>query len=1426
MALRIHHSTGSETSREETRDFTRPHSTRLMPGGGGTSLPNIDWRHLPMGIAGVTASGVVSHIGRNLVANHYLLANHGIARGLSLIRGKQVEAAIRGLSFRQRLVVSFAAAAFFYGAHKLWNVFVQGEEWGSLGSNLEDFLYTWGMFGFNARFMGRFGSIAQGAGLSPQDTPFKGAMLAAEYASFWAWEVIEGGTRTLTRQIVHGRFEGDALITGARMTCSTKAMVERAAFLAGLKAAHPIAHPIQEGLGERLVDLQLGGAVQQVPWGRLATVGAAAVVAASLGPEGSTLLALPAGLAALELSMRTQLTQSLSMTSLDKTARRVYAAAEKRRYQKHGLDFEYAVVTREEIPYLLEIGSAGLCIGSRDPVSGEMRIHRFVMEEFIRDPRITAEERAKIVELIAVHEYGESIFENHDRASLLEFAVAEREGFLERYLEIMSTCYNLKFRDISLRQMKEVLREVGAEMGIEVKGNGNGGETAEVGAPEEVPSSVAEATRLADSFRWPPELLERYRESLSRTEEEEREKVEDWARYVIVSEQVAAALHRASAEAVAAAERVVAEGSPGEAALSEAEISFYEALRPLYEEVSSDTLPRKFFCQSVVEEHLTTARDELRDGLRSAVPTAESVIDQLALLTRALDTHFRILEGQARWLEEADIRRPERPAEPQTAEEAERRFWQEQQNDYLRGQRLYDRVFRGVLARVESGVASGEFRDHAAGFEKLRPIAEAIKRVRNKLDWRLRELAEGNQWQMEMEAPDPVLLARLKLLSWRLEATARVALAEFLRGAEPTPAEDPILQAMVDERIQGDWDRKVRAWLTLHKRLQGEEPNAPTIELAEMRKVTRAESTDVSFEKEVEAALDRRLATEFEKSSDPVLKSVIAAEARRRLSLEFYGGKLPEQGLVELGKAKGYPEDLLVSVVVDHWRQSPPVPLFTNPLIPYLMKKYGLRVDDIVSVADWVFLATLEKKCGEVPEAWQAVERAPEFFRISERDAAQEMASREASARLTQRLECEVPLPAEFHYNSTELSQLGLRVRRKGPAEVRREIEASFADRGLPVAEMGVDFERGWAYLERLGETSKWAAGYLSHPDLLVGRLHEEAARDLLALSAVSRSAPGPEDPYFDRICEGLDAIRRGRHASFPSTPPVRLIIDRLAQASGARWWDVLKNYIELRSKAREESYELKLVEGPALDVFVTCDDPELAGPAREYRRRIRTGIDRYGSLGTEERLEILAEVRAGNCSRWEQLRDHYNHILSNLYWSSQYPPKTRVEVLSQVEEELRMAPGGTASPYLRDAHNAHYELWCRATQELNGVLAVWVKSSRKDREGIAEAMERVRSWSETLRSSERHVPGARFLELAAIWLYGGIFQGASYPNWEAASSVLPPSLSMSPADLARILTQPSGPQGQYGDAGDALRWEVGVVRRHVEDKLRRRPPE
>ena len=158
----------------------------------------------------------------------------------------------------------------------------------------------------------------------------------------------------------------------------------------------------------------------------------------------------------LSLSMKLQLKHRLTLTermSLDlylemqDFLRALYDKAKKERYDKHGLEFEYAVISRKQLPKkMLEFGPGFAAIGYDDrdsPISQDGGSPmRFLVADYLED----FPEGYK--ELVVVHEYGESLSIGHKEASLLEWSVAKDEGTLKPYLEWIERNFPCKAADL------------------------------------------------------------------------------------------------------------------------------------------------------------------------------------------------------------------------------------------------------------------------------------------------------------------------------------------------------------------------------------------------------------------------------------------------------------------------------------------------------------------------------------------------------------------------------------------------------------------------------------------------------------------------------------------------------------------------------------------------------------------------------------------------------------------------------------------------------------------------------------------------------------------------------------------------------------------------------------------------------------------
>ncbi len=318
---------------------------------------------------------------------------------------------------------------------------------------------------------------------------------------------------------------------------------------------------------------------------------------------------------------------------------RTYARADQRNYNKHGLNFTYAVVKREDFPYMLALGTPGLQVTVMR--QGEAVPLLFVMEDFFA--RVPLELRSTLIEFIAVHEYGEAVFGDHHQASLLEFAIAQREGVLEKYLKFLSQKSLLKFRDIAVNRMiPELLRE-----GEEVE-QGGAAELAEVRLGES--SSADQAAVYRDGFSWPPNLYSLYSQPDREDQYIARDKMEEWAARVTVNEQVRDHLELAASQALEAGRTMLASEGQGPQVLRRVFSAFYQTLLPLARELDNETLRADYIDAPRAAAVLQDAYQQIQNGLQNA--HLALLLDTDPFFKRSFRDHLVIAATHAEWITE------------------------------------------------------------------------------------------------------------------------------------------------------------------------------------------------------------------------------------------------------------------------------------------------------------------------------------------------------------------------------------------------------------------------------------------------------------------------------------------------------------------------------------------------------------------------------------------------------------------------------------------------------------------------------------------------------------------------------------------------------------------------------------------------------
>ena len=172
-----------------------------------------------------------------------------------------------------------------------------------------------------------------------------------------------------------------------------------------------------------------------------------------------------------------------------------------RRYEKHGMTFEYALVAAKDVPAVVQAsgdfafshclfsGWDALFFGTQYALARGSWLLFVVHDHYPDMPE-------RFIEYAAVHERGEQVtLGNHNLASKLEFAIARKEGKLVEYMAWLEEQCPGKFADVFSNQISLELPD-----------------EEEFQAVLETFSSSEEATRtrqMIEDFEWPYRLLQK-----------------------------------------------------------------------------------------------------------------------------------------------------------------------------------------------------------------------------------------------------------------------------------------------------------------------------------------------------------------------------------------------------------------------------------------------------------------------------------------------------------------------------------------------------------------------------------------------------------------------------------------------------------------------------------------------------------------------------------------------------------------------------------------------------------------------------------------------------------------------------------------------------------------------------------------------------
>lgn len=164
-----------------------------------------------------------------------------------------------------------------------------------------------------------------------------------------------------------------------------------------------------------------------------------------------------------------------------------------RTYKKHGLNFQYAVLTHDDYKKHDKFGQVfKLCGGGM--VSYDNKTNSYLI--FVDGDMLSEE----FIEYAAVHEKGETLFNDHIKATMLEFAVSDKDKKFTDYLNWLRAHYPSKFSSI-FTYIEGLENFIPSENRISPK--------EATGPPVEEPEreNYKIAKKITDSFKWPIDAL-------------------------------------------------------------------------------------------------------------------------------------------------------------------------------------------------------------------------------------------------------------------------------------------------------------------------------------------------------------------------------------------------------------------------------------------------------------------------------------------------------------------------------------------------------------------------------------------------------------------------------------------------------------------------------------------------------------------------------------------------------------------------------------------------------------------------------------------------------------------------------------------------------------------------------------------------------
>lgn len=946
----------------------------------------------------------------------------------------------------------------------------------------------------------------------------------------------------------------------------------------------------------------------------------------------------------------------------------IYAQAQKKTYNKHGMQFEYACVKRSEVPLIVAMGSAGMRWG--DMI--------FVVEDYFPDSGTRPGFREQFNELVAVHEFGERLWSNHHQASMLEFAIAQKEGILEEYLDFLKGRYLLKFRDVVYERM---LPELCEKLGLKEDEH----LPADVSDVDEDNTHRIAAEHWRDGFNWPENLYKTYATELNEYDfsDEEVNKSETWAEAVRTQAFVEQYMEDAGKEFAKSFEKAFKKSDDIAASINTAAAVFYRKLDGLLTDIDEheDAFNKDFLNDEVLASVVTRAHENLEASMLLIIREAHPLTRDQEIHRRAVTTSPFIKQT---WSEHAVVLNAQRGYLSYLRDERE--------IDEIAGNEASAALKKLWADAVIPGLASGKYATISNAIaDQYEP---ELQKKYMAQDFQGMEATALQEYQHKFDTTQDHDLASAWLeryIFYRISVLAEVGILRKISAAQVQPFVDDMLKRFPVKINAIDVSKMTADGKNLWRYNEEEKNNKE----AWWKTTLIQQCTTMAKDDAKRGPILDTLYNEYD---------IIA-----KIMSDVGDDILPR----ELGK----------ELIVKYELETEDSGTVYTPLISYFKNIYHLSDADI---KDWLRYRLLKSP--------RLVEYFSEdlFCEALVTSSPRRVSDRRLSA---DELQLWLDLPGLVKLLQTSTPALlteAIAARWQETHSFSVEFLENLSGALLPSDSTKIIFSTDTTKDRAIELAIKFLKDWSRFDMHLAGRGIQTAHRpDLtpflnMRLAEIIQNHPELVALCHSRFAKLFDAKFYEQLANKSGQPIATIIhvacrllelhisefrlkrdltaLGRIMAAEDKSQPDIANaQQLVLGSTGWRDLIMLDLIESAEIvGLFAECDEPWFRQMTKNFEQAIkkfRTGIDVHGSLATVQKKQYLAEVKAGNLTNWKKLRQHYSKIFKEKKDDGKVIGDAAIEILPLLTVEELFDDDSVLLSFISKLPYVARQIYGRATQ-------------------------------------------------------------------------------------------------------------------------------